>query len=295
MRPHRLPKAPAKQGRTGKLIALWLVILVIGGGFAAAAWTMVNRPPDAYAQCENGIHIAASAIVLVDATDALTDIQKRRVKTAVEAERDRLPYGGKLSVVTINSADAGQPIEVVSACNPGKASDSNPLFATPSKVEKRWSEAFGKPVEAAIALASDGPRAANSPLIATVSALLTRPDFDARTPVRRLTIVSDMLEHTQGGYSQLTGGNFWKNYVNSSLARRIALDMRGVSVAIDYLVRPQYAEIQGVSHRQFWQRLFSEAGARDVTFIGLAPVDADERIEGDAPNKGSYGKPKRKG
>ena len=295
MRPVRRAKARAEQGRNIKLIGLWLVIVGIGGGVGAAAWTMVNRPPDAFSLCESGSNIAASSIMLVDATDALTAIQKRRVKAAVETERDRLPYGGKLTIVTVNGADASQPIEVVSSCNPGKASDNNPLFTTASKVEKRWTDAFNGPVELAIAKASDGAVGANSALIATIAALLTRPDFDARTPVRRLTIVSDMLEHVRGGYSHLAGGNFWKGYVNSPLPRLAPLDLRGVSVAIDYLVRLQFAAVQGAAHRRFWRRLFGESGAKEVTFIGLAPPDADEDTEAAAPDKPPRHKPKSKG
>jgi hypothetical protein len=274
MRTQRQSRGAAGGGRTAKLIVLWLVIAAVVGGFGASAFTLLNRPPDAVALCEQGSHIAASTIVLVDTTDALTEIHRRRVRAAIEAERDALPRGGKLSVVTMNEADPSQPVEIVSACNPGKSGDANPLFVTVSQVDKHWAAAFGEPVEAAIARASEAPAAGSSPLIATAAALLTRPDFDARVPQRRLVVVSDMLEHQKGGYSQLGGGDFWKGYANSSLSRLVALDLRGVAVAIDYLARPNYAGVQGAQHRRFWQRLFTEAGAVEVMFIGMPPAEA---------------------
>lgn len=273
MRAQRHSRGTARGGRTAKLMVLWLVIALVVGGFGASAFTMLNRPPDAVALCEQGARIAASTIVLVDTTDALTEIHRRRVRAAIEAERDALPRGGKLSVVTMNEADPSQPMEIVSACNPGKSADANPLFVTVSQVDKQWAAAFGGPVEAAIARASDAPVAGSSPLIATAAALLTRPDFDARVPQRRLVVVSDMLEHQKGGYSQIAGGDFWKSYVNSSLSRLVTLDLRGVAVAIDYLARPNYSGVQGPAHRRFWQWLFTEAGAVEVTFIGLPPAE----------------------
>lgn len=291
MLPRRHYHGAPKGGRTAKLAVLWLVIALVLGAFGASAYVMLNRPPDAVALCESGTRIEVSAVVLVDTTDALSEIQRRRVRAAIEVERDRLPRGAKLTIVTINEADPSQPIEVVTACNPGKAADANPLFVTTSQVDKRWSVAFGGPVESAIARASKGPEAASSPIIATVAALTTRPDFDARVGERRLIIISDMLEHQKGGYSQMAGGDFWKAYKTSSLYRLVALDLKGITVGIDYLVRPQYAGVQGTSHRRFWHRLFMEAGAAEVTFIGMQPLEAAPAT---VPETQAISQPKRR-
>ncbi|MBY6240054.1 hypothetical protein [Methylosinus sp. Sm6] len=292
MRAHPRSSRSGGQGRNIRLGALWLGILVLGGGFGAAAWTTLNRPPDAFELCQSG-HIGVSSIILIDATDMLTEIQKRRVKASIDAERDRLPYGGKLTIVTLNAADPGQPVEVMSACNPGKASDSNPLFVTASKAQKRWAETFDHPITAAIREAGASAQSSDSPLIATIAALPTRPDFDGRTPTRRLVIISDMLEHVRGGYSHLGGGNFWKSYRASSLPRLAPLELRGVSVAIDYLARSPYAGVQGPAHRQFWRRLLTQAGASEVTFIGLPSADDDELDDMPKPRKSPSPKKKK--
>jgi len=274
MTPTLRKEARADGARRLKLAGLWSIIALVGGGFGASAYTMLNRPPDPVALCQRGTSITASTIVLADTTDALTEIQGRRLRRAIEAERDRTPRGGRLSIVAINDSDPTQPVELFSGCNPGRSSDVNPLFVTAGKVDAEWTVSFGKPVEAAIAAAIDRPETPSSPLIATTAALLTRPDFDTSVAARRLVMVSDMIEHQKGGYSHLAGSDFWKGYANSGLARYAALDLRGVAVAIDYLARPQYATVQGLAHRRFWQRLFAEAGAAEVTFIGLAAPDA---------------------
>jgi hypothetical protein len=252
---------------------LWAFIIASLGGFGAAAYMMATRAPDAYAQCQSSpLQAVASTAAIVDATDALTETQRSRVRTTIEGERDRLPQGGRLIILSLNPAAPWEPIELVSICNPGTAADANPLFATRSRIEARWRTAYADPIEKAIARAIEGPTSTNSPIVATIAATLTRPDFDARVPQqRRMVLVSDLLEHDKAGYSQLKGGDFWNAYRASTLPQKAKLDLRGVSVAIDYLLRGQYAAVQGPKHQEFWQRLLTEAGAAEVSFIGQHP------------------------
>lgn len=276
MRMHAQHDAGAGGARLAKLAAIWLVISAMLAGFGAAAFTMLSRPPDAAVLCEAGSEIAVSSVVLVDTTDALTEIQQRRVRTTIEAERDRLVRGGKLSILAINAEEPEQPFELFSACNPGRAADENPLFVTTSAVDKRWIEKFAGPIERAIKEVTSAAGAESSPIIVSIAAVMTRPDFDARVPERRLLILSDMLQHEPNGYTQLGGGDIWKTFSQSDLAQRASLDLRGVTVAIDYLMREKYARVQGEKHRAFWQRLFVEAGATSVSFIGrMPPVRGD--------------------
>lgn len=272
-------RRPSGAGRILKLAGLWLVILGAGGGLAAAGIIAMNRPPDPVALCRQG-RVVSSTLVLIDATDALTEIQRRRLRATVEAERDRLPRAGKLTLLVLNPADPAQPAEQVSVCNPGRAADADPLFNTGSRIDREWREAFGGPIESALAGAAAAAPAAASPIIATIAGALTRPDFDARVRERRLVVVSDLLEHSKGGYSQLAGGNFWKAYAGSALARESALDLHGVTVAVDYLIRPRYAAIQGEAHRRFWTRLFEDAGATATAFIGMRAAEPDDPSPG---------------
>lgn len=271
--------------RTGlvKLGALWSIIGLTGAGFAAVGVMRVTAPPDAAALCESGT-VATSTLVLVDTSDALSDIQRRRVKATIESERDRLRAGGKLTILIMNPDTPGEPLEIFSGCTPGRPEDSNPLFVTRSKIDERWSAAFRGPIDKAIVDASSAPASESSPIIQTIAAAITRPDFDARVPSRQLVIASDMMQYQKDGYSQLRGGDLWKAFQHSGLIETTALDLRGVSVAIDYLVREKYARVQGEKHRSFWQRLFSKAGAAEVTFIGLLPPASSKSAGGLPPS-----------
>lgn len=267
---------PADVGRVLRLALIWLVILCTGGGLAAAALSSLRQPADVVAMCRQG-RIDTSTLIVIDTTDALTDIQQRRLHVTVEAERDGLARGGRLTVLMLNPKNAAAPIELTSLCNPGRAADADPLFRTKSRIDKEWQESFAAPIDAALTRIGEMPSGPASPIIATIAAALTRPDFDTRVPTRRMIVISDLLEHNKGGYSQLGGGNFWKAYAASALGHTVKLDLHGATVAIDYLVRPSFAAVQGDAHRQFWVRLFVEAGARETTFIGIRAPDPDAR------------------
>lgn len=271
MRASRQTYADKTSKRFITLAALWGIIGIGVAGFGAAAYMAANRPVGAFASCESsGLKAAATTAIMVDATDAFTDDQRHRLKSTIEGERDRLPEGGRLIIVSLNPVAAWEPAELVSVCNPGKGENANPLLVTRSKVEKRWQAAYGEPIDKAVQQSMDRGVSERSPIIITVAAVLARADFDNRVVARRLVIISDLLEHEKGGYSQLRGGDFWSAYQTSSLPKNARLNLRGVSVAVDYLQRGKFAGIQGPRHQAFWQRLFSEAGASEVTFLGMA-------------------------
>lgn len=294
LRPGQTGKSSS--GRWVKLTALWGVSALVLSGMSAAAYVMMSSPPDPVALCERDVQIGHSTLVIIDTTDAFSENHKRRVDKTIRDERDRAPRGSKFSVIILNAADPYTPMEIVTACNPGRGDEVNQLFETASRTEKEWNEKFAAPIASAIAKAGEAGPAERSPIIETIAAALTRPDFDARIPHRRLVIISDLLEHEER-YSQLAGGDFAAGYSRSILGRIAPLDLANASVALDYLQRPEFAEIQGAAHRQFWRGLFTEAGATEVNFIGLSdPPSGETRQtkETQAPTAAAAGRQKVK-
>ena len=264
--------------RSFALLTIWGTIGMTVAGFGTAAIIAVKRPADAYAVCGNSsLNAAATTAIMVDATDSLTEDQRRRLKVTVDTERDRLPQGGRIIILGLNPERPWEPTALAAVCNPGKAEDSNPFFVTRSKIEKRWQAAFGDPIDKAVQQSMDSPTSERSPIIITVAAILARADFDTRIASRRLILISDLLEHEKGIYSQLRGGDFWNAYQASPLAKQTRLDLKGVSVAIDYLQRGKFAAVQGPRHQGFWQRLFTEAGASEVQFLGMTAASVTPR------------------
>ena len=268
-------RAPRHVSKSGKrfitLASLWAVIGIGVAGFAAAAFMTANRPADAYGLCQSsGLKAVATTMIMIDATDTFTQDQRRRLQSTVEAERERLPEGGRLIITSLNPDAPFEPSELISVCSPGKGESANPLLVTRSKVEKRWQSLYADPIDKAVQQSLNLGTSERSPIIITVAALVGRADFDTRVNARRLVVISDLLEHEKGVYSQLRGGDFWNAYQASPLPKSTHLDLHGVSVAIDYLQRGKFAAVQGPRHQAFWQRLLTEAGASEVNFLGVA-------------------------
>ncbi|MER9414071.1 hypothetical protein [Mesorhizobium sp. M0589] len=239
-----------------------LAILAIVGltwGYASA-----TKPPPV---CVASDASRGVTIVVVDTTDPLSPTLARRMTATIENERDKVPVGARLVVLAVNPAEASEPVELASACNPGNSTGSNPLITTGSRLDRRWRDSFVDPVNAAITRAAENPPAKSSPLLETISAVLNRPDFDGRVVLRRLVLISDMVQN-DADYSQLGKGDPWKRFEKSELAKDLPLDLSGVDVAVDYLLRPEYRGIQGSKHKAFWAKLASSHGAADFHFIG---------------------------
>ncbi len=261
-----------KAGRGVKLASLWGGIIVTLVGFGAAIVAMTMRPPDVYVSCQrSAIGAVAATMIIIDPTDKFEQTHLNRIRTTIETERDRLPKGGRLTLLSLNPGSPWEPVELLSVCNPGSPGEADMLFETRAQVEKRWKKAYAEPIEAAIAKAGDGAPSSSSPILTTIAAAMNRADFDARVARRRLVIISDLLEHEQGGYSQLKGD------LGRALPPmlRARIDLKGVAVEIDYLVRGQYARIQGEVHRKSWVELLRQAGANEVTFVGLSAPAAE--------------------
>jgi hypothetical protein len=270
----RYRRSAGNAGRGVKLACLWGAIITTLGGFTTAIIAMTLRPPDPYVLCQrSAVEATATTVVMIDPTDKFDDTHLRRLRTTIETERDRLPKGGRLTLLVLNPHSPWEPVELVSVCNPG--AHANIWFETRAQVEKRWAKTYAEPIEAAIARIGNGAPAANSPIFTTIAAALNRPDFDARVTRRFLVLISDLLEHEQGVYSQLKGD------LNRPWPARARIDLKDVAVRIDYLMRGQYAGIQGEKHREFWARLLMQAGASEVTFVGLKTPEPPETGAGD--------------
>jgi hypothetical protein len=287
------PHAGHSAGWWLKLSVSWCVILGTLGGFGYAGYTVYQKPPSAVDECRTGTRIARSVVIVVDASDAATDNDLRRVSATIAEERDHAAPGTKFTILGLNAASPDQPIEFVSVCSPGRVGDSNPLFETSSRVDADWKINFQGPIDTAMGKVSSLPASEHSEIFRLLRSIPNRPDFDGRIENRRLVIISDLLENHPGQYTQLKGGDFWKGFRKSSLAALPLPALTGVDVSIDYLQRPSYASIQGNAHRLFWQQLLQAAGARSVSYVGLSPP-VEEPVSEAPMRKRKPAKPEKK-
>lgn len=255
-----------------KKSATWITLCVAGVLIAGIAAWWLSRDPDLdqATLCPLDRPLQTSVIVLVDTTDALKPMHVKRLLATVKTTLDTLPIYGKLSLLLLDGGAPYEPVELVSLCNPGSPNNVNPLVKNRKRYAKKYREAFGAPVEKALAALITAPTAARSPIMETLAALTWRPDFDASVPDRSLVIVSDMLQHEPGGLSHYQSAGRWTRFMRVGLPASDDANFAGVSVRVDYIRRPDFLQLQNADHRRFWTSWFAERGANPVTGLETA-------------------------
>lgn len=268
MRNRKSIRTPSQDRKSAVRITLCVAGILIAG---ITAWWMSREPElDQATLCPLDRPLQTSVIVLVDTTDALNRLQVKRMLATVKTTLDGMPVFGKLSIVLLDGAAPYEPVELVSLCNPGSPNNINPLLKNPRRYAKKYQEAFGAPVEKALAALITAPTAARSPIMETLTALTWRPDFDASVPDRSLVIVSDMLQHQPGGMSHYQSAGRWARFMHPGLPARDDANLAGVSVRVDYIRRPDVLQLQNAAHRQFWTTWLTGRGASSVTGLETA-------------------------
>lgn len=253
----------------------WFFVLL--SSIAAVGGTVValgasSQPPklDAETLCRVQQPIHAHTVLFVDTTDRLLDTHVRQLRTAIAQERDALPVHGKFTLLFLAAASPYGPEELVSLCNPGDGSTLNPLYEGQALARRRWKQAFGEPIQQAVARLAVAPEADRSPILQGIAAIGRRADFSSAIARRRLVLVSDLLQHDPGVYTHYSAGNIATAFRGSALAGQTASRLDGATVRIEYLQRPQAIQFQGDRHLAFWTRWLRDAGATEIVVDGRA-------------------------
>lgn len=248
-----------------RVIALTIGALSLSALGAMLAGAALGRPPALDAQmCLADQGPPATVAMLIDASDVLGETQTRSLMALVEAEKRQLPRHGRLIVLLMNDQTPYEPRELLALCNPGSARDANWLFRTPERAERRWREAFGAPLEAALRRAIAAPAGESSPIMQSITGATWRPDFQADVPNRRLVLASDLLQHTPGDFSVYDGGGLARHLEGSVTARRSQAALNGAPVVVWLLHRPGEIDLQGPELVDLWRGWLAERGASAV-------------------------------
>jgi hypothetical protein len=202
-------------------------------------------------------------VVLVDLTDPLTVPQKQDLINQLELVRNSLPKYGRLTLYKVAPTSDQLLQPVLDLCNPGDGSELSQGNANPAAARKRWQEKFSKPLDAAFISLAQETGAETSPVLQSVQSValtkLQRPDAQGKP--RKLVLVSDLLQNTEGlnfykGVPNADGLKHSDTYLNSKA------DLRGVDMELWMLTRPGLAHIQNTALAQLWADVFADQGAR---------------------------------
>lgn len=259
------------------------ILMLVGAGvivvalFAAQAILTMGRGDRGEDLCLQGKPIKGHTVILIDTTDPLSAEENRQLRKRVEQVREKVAKDAKLSVFFIDDKSADMLDEQFCRCNPGSASDANPLVSAPRRIAKKWNTSFGTPLDSALHLASARPASRSSPIMEAITYVTEREDFAASIPGRRIVLISDLVQHS-AVYSLLRGASTYASFQRQARDEGMIPDLKGAEVEIDQLMRPNYRLVQTDRLRDFWRSYFRDAGVS--ADVRIRAVRGTYRVEG---------------
>jgi hypothetical protein len=203
--------------------------------------------------------------VLIDRTDALTEIQGEALRRQITAWAAAIPKHGSFKVYEVGYGGALlQP--VVAVCNPGDGSDQSAIDSNPKMWRARYEEKFQAPISAMLERMRLDEEAKVSPIFEGVQAIAVK-DFgpDAPQGPKTLIIVSDLLQNQQG-FSLYQGVPAADAFWATPYAASVRSNLTGIHTEIQLLHRIKAAAKQTDALGKFWIDWLERQGAQVDAF-----------------------------
>lgn len=240
----------------------WAAVAVIAAAIAAAFAVFLRLAPepiDEATLCPAKTGPEAGIVILIDLTDPLSGTQHARLRGILEhAVAEAAPHTF-MAIAAVAAAGGGPTFAL---CKPLDGAGANKLYENPRKIAERYESGFRRPLDSLIERLTSNPGAPESPIMESLQAALAEtPGFiDASYP-RGLTIVSDLLQHSEA--FSFYRGHDWGAFERSPDFARMANNLRGVDVHIYRVPRPA-AGVDGAIVEDFWVRYLDRSGAQSV-------------------------------
>lgn len=247
------------------LIVAALVMVGIGGAYV---YSKKNTPEiDKNTFCPKSGATSVTTL-LIDATDNLSVQQKQAFLSAFQSLRDSIPLHGRLDLYFIHSTQSSLLQPVVSLCNPGNGDEISTLVGNPRQVKRMWQEGFEKPLEHEISQLLEASPEKESPIMESIQSvvLTSLSEPSVRDKPKKLIVVSDLMQHTSS--LSLYHGTVDANaFMKIKSFDRIKSDLRDIDISVWMLARENALNRSKLA--DFWQRIFAEQGALQVSFCVL--------------------------
>ncbi len=257
-----------KKKRREDLLAVALGVLCVAvlGGVVAV---FVQMPRDTLDEldCPSPAGPVSNAVLLLDASDRLSDLQRDWLRGKLDAWAKGVPRGGRARVFTLG--DGKEPLrQDFDRCNPGDGAGESWLAANPDRLRKRWDSAFARPLEDRLALGDTTH--ASSPLVEALQLLSVRAGLEPSSPAARtLLVVSDLMQHS-AAYSMYASGCANPEATLAANARRWSADLSGVTLKVLLIPRegPSCTPAELVV---WWQHVLGHGMEVAIDRVDVAP------------------------
>lgn len=273
-------RTPRRRRRSTVSWTVSIPILLIGVLVAAIFYAVqLSRsayvPTDSVSLCRTDIAPPAVTVVLLDLTDALSMEEQIQIGYEFERLRSDMPTHGLLELYFLNRDFENFREPAFSGCNPGDGSEMNSLYQNPELARARWERDFNNRLDDAFSAALDLEDSDRSLIMEAIRHLsvtpFSNPGYDQSE--KELVIISDLLQHNPGMYTQYRVPlESFNEFLSSSYFSQTRTDLRGVDIQLIYLDRHKTRRFQSRAHIEFWLDYLSHIGGR---------VQAIKKILGD--------------
>jgi hypothetical protein len=252
-------KGPDPKTIGGIALTILAVALVIGGFVLLQQKRNAVASLDPKTFCPKAGPAAVHA-VLIDRTDALTDLQLEALNQDVLHWAQDVP---KHAAFRIYEVGVGGAIlkPVVDVCNPGDGSDASIIDSNPAALKRRYIKTFLGPVQAMLTAMRADETKDTSPIMEAVQAISVRNFGETgATGDNALIIVSDLLQHSDrlSLYKAVPSND---DFEKGAAGRSLHADLSGVAVTIYLINRIKDARFQSDNVGQFWIHWLEHQGA----------------------------------
>lgn len=263
-RPKKRRSSRRGRGGSGGGNVIWYVAIVvclalIGGTVFLSQKLIAKGEIDQATLCHTSGPINVTAILL-DLTDPLSETQQARLKTimANEIASSSVDTMISLGVVSESAANWGARF---AKCKPATGEAANGLYENPTIIAARYRHEFTDPIQVTLAGMLEGDVESQSPIMEALQSLISEtPDFTRTSGVRKLMIVSDMLQHSDNLSFYRQQG--WDFFMAQNGARRLAGNLADVEVEILRIPRTGGNLPSNELTEGFWTRYFDKQGSR---------------------------------
>lgn len=232
------------------------LLLLAGVAVTGFTWFYLSTPTKPTLDAQSGCPVAGPegiSVVLVDTSDDLPPATGREVQTILDDLISSLPPYHLLDIRVLDIAQ-NRSKSLFSKCNPGDGTGLSEWTDNPRLARAQWIESFRKPAAEAIRNSLASAKATSSPIMGAVQDVAIDQFSSERTRgiPKKLTIISDMIEHTRD-YSQYPrfGDLGYQRFKQSPAYLKYRTDMHGARVTIDYVTRPSVMPDTN-RHAEFW-------------------------------------------
>jgi hypothetical protein len=264
----RRKKARVIDAITGVALAVAGLVCLVAFG-AGYWWVKSTKTALDDANCPLNSGPRAVHVVMVDQTDPISQLQAQRIQQIIQQYREVAAFGMRFDIYVVEGDTKTTLLPILSICSPNRAEDANIYIENPELIKRRYEERFVAVLDKTVTELLRATTRDSSPIIESMkaAAISSFGPWERRKIPFRLTIVSDMVQHTQLNSHFKSEPNL-RQLVQSTAWRSLQPNLHNAEVNVLYLLRPearrQGIPIQNRGHQEFWAQLIAASNGRLV-------------------------------